>query len=121
MACLICSASVTMSCPATWPEPDVGVMMPQSMRIVVDLPEPLGPRNPNLSPFSTAKEIRFTATKFPKRFSRLSTRTISEAESLMGKFPVHFPDACDHGLFQGDKVASDTGGRRHIQQPRRVQ
>ena len=38
-------------------------MMPQSMRMVVDLPEPLEPRKPKISPFFTEKEILSTATK----------------------------------------------------------
>ena len=62
MACLISSAWVTISYPATWPLPALGEMMPQSMRMVVDLPAPLGPRNPKISPVRTEKEIRSTAT-----------------------------------------------------------
>jgi hypothetical protein len=46
MRVLIFSVSRTMSKPATRPEPDVGASRPQSMRIVVDLPAPLGPRKP---------------------------------------------------------------------------
>ena len=49
--------------------------MPQSMRMVVDLPAPLGPRKPKISPRLTSKLTRLTATKLPKRFSRLSTTT----------------------------------------------
>ena len=33
-------------CPSTVTVPRVGTSSPQSMRIVVDLPEPFGPRNP---------------------------------------------------------------------------
>ena len=35
------------------PVPLVGVMKPASMRMVVDLPAPLGPRKPSTSPGST--------------------------------------------------------------------
>ena len=40
------SGSWTTSTPATIAVPDVGRMMPHSMRIVVVLPEPFGPRKP---------------------------------------------------------------------------
>src|SRR5512145_447298 len=64
-----------MSNPATMPRPAVGARMPQSMRIVVDLPAPFGPRNPKISPLATSKFTRFTATKRPNLFSRFSTTT----------------------------------------------
>src|SRR3990172_10276146 len=105
------SAPVTMSCPATWPEPDVGVMIPQSIRMVVDFPEPLGPRNPKISPFFTEKVILSTAVKSPKRFSRFSTEMASGLftdpsgmEMVMNKLPVHFSDAPDHGLFHSNQT-----------------
>ena len=41
---------VFTSYPATVAVPLVGVNIPQSIRIVVLLPEPLGPRKPNISP-----------------------------------------------------------------------
>jgi hypothetical protein len=40
------SARVATSKPSTDARPLVGVSSPQSTRIVVDLPAPLGPRNP---------------------------------------------------------------------------
>ncbi len=40
------SASRGISSPSTVAVPEVGRNRPQSMRMVVDLPEPLGPRNP---------------------------------------------------------------------------
>ena len=44
------------------------------MRIVVDLPAPLLPRKPKISPCSTSNDTRSTATKAPKR--RVSSRTV---------------------------------------------
>jgi hypothetical protein len=38
--------------------------------MVVLLPAPLGPKNPKISPFSTEKEMSFTATKSPNDFVR---------------------------------------------------
>jgi hypothetical protein len=48
--------------------PEVGAMNPASMRIVVDLPAPLGPRKPTTSPCITWKLTPSTAVKLPKRF-----------------------------------------------------
>src|ERR1035437_8631226 len=48
------------------------------MRIVVDLPAPLGPRKPNTSPLCTFKLIWSTATNSPNRFISFSMMTESE-------------------------------------------
>src|SRR5579859_1105137 len=45
--------------------PAVGRIKPSNMRIVVVLPEPLGPRNPNTSPRMTSRCKSLTATSFP--------------------------------------------------------
>src|SRR5664280_803907 len=110
MECLISSASVIMSCPATTPAPDVGVIMPQSMRIVVDLPEPLAPRNPNISPFFTEKVILFTATKAPNFFSRFVTEMESEVESIMRQISIHLFNAFNNCFFQSFKTVANTSG-----------
>src|SRR5512138_976865 len=70
MLALISSGWLAMSKPATVPLPAVGWRMPQSIRIVVDFPAPLGPRKPNISPLPTSRLTRLTAMKSPKRFSR---------------------------------------------------
>src|SRR5688572_9712650 len=44
------------------------------MRMVVDLPEPLGPRKPTTSPRSTLNEMPSTARLAPKVLTRLSMR-----------------------------------------------
>src|SRR3546814_9304664 len=49
--------------------------MPVSIRIVVDLPEPFGPRKPNISPLATSNDTRLTAIKLPNRRSRSRTVT----------------------------------------------
>src|SRR3954468_23104966 len=51
-------------------------MKPVIMRMVVDLPAPLGPRKPSTSPFSTVNEMPSTARFGPKAFTRLSMRII---------------------------------------------
>jgi hypothetical protein len=44
-------------------EPEVGVMKPAIMRMVVVLPAPLGPRKPSTSPGSTVKLRSSTASR----------------------------------------------------------
>src|SRR5579864_6069482 len=49
--------------------------MPHSIRIVVDLPAPLGPRNPQMAPVGISNETWSTATNESKRRVRPSART----------------------------------------------
>ncbi len=71
----ISSGWVPTSKPLTWAVPEVGVTSPHSIRMAVDFPAPLGPRNPRISPFRTCIETWSTATKEPKRFTRFSIST----------------------------------------------
>ena len=48
------------------PVPDVGGIRPESILNVVDLPAPLGPRNPRISPGHTSKLKSRTALRGPK-------------------------------------------------------
>src|SRR5579863_6744873 len=72
---LTSSGCVATSKPPTVARPEVGGSSPHKMRMVVDLPAPLGPRNPKISPRFTSSETRSTAVKSPKRFTRFSIRT----------------------------------------------
>ena len=74
------SGSFPTSCPATMAVPEVGSMSPQSMRMVVDLPAPLAPRNPKISPRATVKFTPSTALNGPKFLER--SRTVM-ASSIM--------------------------------------
>src|SRR5262245_13041808 len=47
-------------------------MKPVTMRMVVDLPAPFGPRKPSTSPRSTEKDTPSTARFAPNAFTRLS-------------------------------------------------
>src|SRR5690349_8519931 len=67
------SGSRPTSTPPTMALPDVGSSRPQSIRMVVDLPAPLLPRNPKISPRATSNDTRSTATNWPKR--RVRSRT----------------------------------------------
>src|SRR5512145_1996945 len=56
----------------SWPSyrtpPASGAVMPMSIRSVVVLPAPLGPRKPKISPDRTSKDRSRTACRSPKRF-----------------------------------------------------
>ena len=53
--------------PATRADPDVIDMSVVSIRTVVDLPAPFGPRNPNTSPAATSRSTPRTASTVPPR------------------------------------------------------
>src|SRR5215831_44714 len=68
--------SIGFSCtssPHTEIRPAVGGMKPVIMRMVVDLPAPLGPRKPSTSPLPTSNDTPSTARFGPKDLLRLST------------------------------------------------
>src|SRR5579872_4381054 len=67
------SGSAATSYPSTDAVPEDGASTPHNMRIVVDLPEPLGPRKPHISPARISNETASTATNVPKL--RVSDRT----------------------------------------------
>jgi hypothetical protein len=56
--------------------PDVGRTSPSSMRRVVVLPEPFGPRNPVTAPGRTCAVSRSTARVAPKRLVSPSNRSV---------------------------------------------
>ena len=60
-AALAASGSSMTSWPQMLAVPAVGVMNPASMRMVVVLPAPLGPRKPSTSPGLTSKLTSSTA------------------------------------------------------------
>jgi hypothetical protein len=51
--------------PAIRAEPDVGESNPMIIRIVVDLPDPFGPKNPVTTPGRTSKVRSLTAMAIP--------------------------------------------------------
>ena len=56
--------------------PDVGRTRPSSMRSVVVLPAPFGPRNPVTRPGATSKDRSSTARTGPNDLERCSTRIV---------------------------------------------
>jgi hypothetical protein len=61
--------------------PPEGGMKPVTMRMVVDLPAPLGPRKPSTSPRSTVNETPSTARLAPKVLTRLSILIMLEGRN----------------------------------------
>src|SRR5664279_3757155 len=91
------------SYPATIARPEVGLSSPHNIRMVVDLPAPLGPRKPNTSPLRTSRSIWSTATKLPKRLTSFSTVTELAAVELAmsGMGMTSCLDRIDKKIFNG--------------------
>jgi len=73
---LTLSGSLAGSRPRTSTRPLVGSVRPRSIRIVVVLPDPLGPRMPKTSPSWTRRFRSTTAGVSPYCFDRFSVRMI---------------------------------------------
>src|SRR5665213_1142551 len=84
--------------PATSARPEVGVSRPQSIRMVVDFPAPLGPRNPKTSPLRTERLMLSTAMKLPKRFTSFSITTEFVASAMLSPSTG---DCVDKEVFDG--------------------
>src|SRR5690349_3831593 len=82
MLCRTSSPAVTTSYPATFALPPVGGRRVQSIRTVVDLPAPFGPRKPKISPSFTFRSTPRTASIPP-----LNVRDSSRA-SMAGGTPL---------------------------------
>ena len=82
--------------------PAVGIMKPASMRIVVDLPAPFGPRNPSTSPRATLKVTLSTAVKLPNRLVRPGD--LDEHRLAVGSHAAPPPFSSGGGIaeFQGN-------------------
>ena len=68
--------------------PLVGSIKPVSIFIVVDLPAPLGPKRPIISPSFISKEILSTATKLPY-FLQTFLTVITKKTSLKYKINTY--------------------------------
>ena len=65
--------------PATVAEPPLGAISVPSVRTVVVLPAPLGPRKPNTSPWAISNETPSKAVRSPKRLVRRSAESAGPA------------------------------------------
>src|SRR3546814_17126442 len=67
--------------------------MPVRSRMVGDLPEPVGPRQPKISPLATSNETRLTATNLPNLRSRsLTVPAMYRSGAAMLRLPGHDGD-----------------------------
>ena len=75
-------ASCGMGRPRRLTSTCVGMSRPSSIRIVVVLPEPFGPRKPNTDPVGTCNERSSTTATPLKRFTR---RSVSMANAMASR------------------------------------
>src|SRR3954452_5434717 len=85
----------------TWP--DVGLMRPTSIRIVVVLPAPFGPRKPKISPRCSSNETLSTIVLSPMTFVRLVAVSVGLVSFIRAPFSAVVPAACRRDR-RGDSV-----------------
>src|SRR5882757_3604953 len=104
---LAATGSRSMSCPHTVTWPAEGAMNPAIMRMVVDFPAPLAPRNPSTSPGDTEKVKSSTASLSPYRLDKffvvimaaLERRSIQEVPQNSGDFQHFLPGTAIFNLL----------------------
>src|SRR3982751_6571206 len=89
------SAPPGMDRPSTSNSPAVGRTSPRSIRIVVVLPDPLGPRNPKTAPCGTTRSMWSTATWPPRN------RLVSPRVAIAGGADVRGFADDQHGEQRG--------------------
>src|SRR5579872_1433345 len=82
-----------MGIPSSSIDPEFGGINPVSMRMVVDLPAPFGPRNPKKQPRGTVRLSPSTAALFPYTLRRSRTRIAGDELSIVSPIVVHRPGA----------------------------
>src|ERR1700679_2257079 len=104
--------------------PPVGEDSPSSIRSVVVLPAPFGPRKPVIVPGASANERSSTATTLPKRFRSDSARTTATADPVgLDMRGIGLPELQQRGEFDGaglHLVSSLQVGGKHCRQDRRA-
>src|SRR6266849_5254951 len=88
-----------MDIPSSSIDPEVGGINPVSIRMVVDLPAPFGPRKPKKQPRGTVRLSPSTAALFPYTFRR--SRTDMAGESLSMGFSLNGSASSDGRGHQG--------------------
>src|SRR5262249_27694910 len=83
------SACRTISKPFTVAVPSVGCNNVVSILISVDLPAPLGPSSPKISPRSTVKLTPFTAVMSPNRLTMFRTSIAAMDRSRLPEWKQH--------------------------------
>src|SRR5690606_36536362 len=74
--------------------PEVGARKPVSIFMVVDLPAPLGPRNPSTSPGATLKDRLSTAVCCAKRLVRFVISIMASSPFGNSPWPCWPPGPC---------------------------
>ena len=88
---MLCGLLRPTSTPPTTAVPEVGFSSPHSILMVVDLPAPLLPRKPKISPVFTVNDTWSTATNLPKRRVRSLTTMASAGELVVATATVPAP------------------------------
>src|SRR6266403_1162361 len=78
-----------MDIPINSIDPEDGGINPVSMRMVVDLPAPFGPRKPKKQPRGTVRLSPSTAALFPLTFRRSRTAIAGDELSIASLILVH--------------------------------
>src|SRR5947207_5710746 len=108
------SGSRVTSIPPTIADPDVGFNSPHNIRIVVDLPAPLLPRKPKISPLRTSKLTSSTARNCPNR----RVRPLTSIAALLSNGPLQSrfrqPDVRDGACAIKFRLESCDLGVDHI-------
>src|SRR5215207_2869946 len=105
--------------PPTDAAPAEGASRVPSVRTMVVLPAPLGPRNPNTSPCATSKETSSKAMRSPNRFDRCATDSAGASPSPAGgglpsrslTAPLITPSSC----ARSPTVARRRAGEPHVE------
>src|SRR5947209_6998282 len=82
--------------------PEVGARKPVIIFIVVDLPAPLGPRNPSTSPRGTVNEMSSTALSGPKCLTRCRISSIAGWSPIVCSLPMLPSVGIAERLYQHD-------------------
>jgi hypothetical protein len=79
-----CAGSPAISQSAKRTEPSLGRNVPEIKLKIVLLPDPFGPMRPRISPSTTSKLTRLTATNPPNRLVRPLTASIDQCSVIAG-------------------------------------
>src|ERR1700687_6357157 len=104
---LAATGASSMSCPQTATCPAEGAMKPPIMRMVVDFPAPLAPRNPSTSPGATENVKSSTASLSPYRLDKffvvimaaLERRSTQEVPQYLGVLNIFLPTGGPQALI----------------------
>src|SRR5947208_2864227 len=100
-------------------EPEVGRIRPTSMRMVVVLPAPLGPRNPKTSPALRSKEAPSTIVRSPMTLVRLRAESMRRLRYWFLPLTAAIAAVLTFGVGFYSFLRGDTGTAVNIVTPAR--